>query len=535
MSVGRHFHKLLILLIAERLAGNGMEVALSTAWDDESRTGQIERICTGKAANPYAPLRSGVAYQLAAFFCPNAFATGVDMKQVLASLRSGNWKALLACFLYFDTGFTAWVMFGPLAPYISKQLQLSPMQAGFLVAVPVLSASIVRVTLGNLFQSVNGRTLALMGIFLSALPAVMLLLPVVPNYQLLLTLGTLLGIGGASFAIALPMAGSSYPPQVQGLVLGLAAAGNVGAVVDGFLFPSLAQHWGWQRATAAVLPLLALTAVAVMLWAEDRSSKAGNARHAFVGFVISLLSVMGLVQLVSAGVFGSGKTGQLLLPALGAAVALAVLPRKYLNVLRERDTWIVMLVYSITFGGFVGMSSYVSLLLTTQYALSKVDAGMFMAALSFTGAMVRPVGGLLADRVSGVKVLLVLLLAIALCNVGFATLAPGLNAALALLAALYLCFGLGNGATFQLVPHRWRGKTGLMTGIIGAAGGIGGFYLPVIMGIAKESTGSYQPGFATFAVLAAIGFISVAALQRQWLAWSAPAGVQLALDAAAAE
>src|ERR1700722_15585147 len=99
------------------------------------------------------------------------------MKRLIASLSAGDWKALLACFLYFDTGFTAWVMFGPLAPFISKQLTLPPIQAGFLVAVPVLSASITRVTLGNLFQSADGRRLALMGIVLSALPSLYLLLP----------------------------------------------------------------------------------------------------------------------------------------------------------------------------------------------------------------------------------------------------------------------------------------------------------------------------------------------------------------------
>jgi NNP family nitrate/nitrite transporter-like MFS transporter len=456
------------------------------------------------------------------------------MKQIIASLKSGNWKALLACFLYFDTGFTAWVMFGPLAPYISKQLTLSPTQAGFLVAVPVLSASIIRVTLGNLFQSVNGKRLALLGITLSAVPALWLLLPISPTYPLLLALGVLLGVGGASFAIALPMAGSSYPPRVQGLVLGLAAAGNIGAVVDGFVFPTLAQRYGWQWATAAVLPLLALTAAAVLLWAEDRSSKSGSGARALVGFVVSLVSVMTLVQLVNAGVFGGGRTGLLLLPVLGAAVAFAVLPRKYLAVLKERDTWVVMLVYSITFGGFVGMTSYVSLLLTTQYELSKVDAGMLMAGLSFTGAMLRPIGGLLADRHSGVKVLLVLLLAIALCNGSFAMVMPPLGGALVLLAFLYVCFGLGNGATFQLVPHRWKGKTGVMTGIIGAAGGIGGFYLPVIMGIAKESTGSYQLGFATFGVLAAVAFVLIVLLHRQWLAWSAPESIGPDFDAAMA-
>jgi MFS transporter, NNP family, nitrate/nitrite transporter len=444
------------------------------------------------------------------------------MKQLIDSLKSGNWKALIACFLYFDTGFTTWVMFGPLGPFISKQLALTPTQAGFLVAVPVLAASIVRVTLGNLFQSVNGRKLALMSISLSSIPAFVLMLPIVPTYTLLLVLGVFLGIGGASFAVALPMAGSSYPPRVQGLVLGLAAAGNIGAVLDGFLFPGLANKFGWQHATLAVLPLLALAAVTVFYWAEDRSPKSGGARQAFVGSVVAFAGLVALVLLVNGGMFGQGKAGQLLLPVLGATVALAVLPRKYLAVLSERDTWVMMLVYSITFGGFVGMSSYVSLLLTTQYGLSKLNAGFLMAALSFTGAMVRPVGGWVADRLSGVKVLLVLLVAIAISNFAFAMLMPALAGGTALLAALYVCFGLGNGATFQLVPHRWRGKTGVMTGIIGAAGGIGGFYLPVVMGIAKESTGSYQMGFATFGTLATLAFVLVAALHQQWLAWALP-------------
>ena len=452
------------------------------------------------------------------------------MSHLLASLRSGNWKALLACFLYFDTGFTTWVMFGPLAPFVSKQMTLTPIQSGFLVAVPVLAASIVRVTFGNLFQSVNGRRLALLGIGLSSIPAFVLLLPIAPTYTLLLVLGVFLGVGGASFAIALPMAGSSYPPRVQGLVLGLAAAGNIGAVVDGFLFPGLAQGFGWRRATMAVIPLLALTAVAVFFWAEDRSAKSGSAARAFAGLATSIVGLIGLVLLVNAGLLGAGKTGQLLLPLFGSALALSVLPRKYLAVLRERDTWVIMLVYSITFGGFVGMSSYVSLLLTTQYQITKVDAGLIMALLSFTGAMVRPIGGLVADRLSGVRVLLVLLAAISVCNFGFAALMPPLAGGIALLVVLYFCFGLGNGATFQLVPHRWKGRIGVMTGIIGAAGGIGGFYLPVIMGIAKESTGSYQLGFATFGILAAIAFILVATFQRQWLEWALPSEADVRIE-----
>src|SRR6185503_2124852 len=248
----------------------------------------------------------------------------------------------------------------------------------------------------------------------------------------------------------------------------------------------------------------------------------GGAARAFAGLAVCLAGLMALGLLVDAGVFGHGKTGQLLLPLLGSLLALAVLPRKYLAVLGERDTWVMMLVYSITFGGFVGMSSYVSLLLTTQYQISKVDAGFLMALMSLTGAMVRPIGGLIADRLSGVRVLFALLIAICACNFAFAALMPPLGGGVALLLVLYVCFGLGNGATFQLVPHRWKGKTGVMTGIIGAAGGIGGFYLPVVMSMAREGTGSYQPGFVTFGAIAAAAFVIVAALHQQWLTWSLP-------------
>jgi NNP family nitrate/nitrite transporter-like MFS transporter len=222
-------------------------------------------------------------------------------------------------------------------------------------------------------------------------------------------------------------------------------------------------------------------------------------------------------------VLGSGKAGILLLPVLGSLLAIALLPAHYRAVLAERDTWVVMLIYSITFGGFVGMSAYVATLLTTLYQMPKIEAGLFMALLAFLGAMVRPIGGLIADRISGVRALVVLLAGIAICDFAFALWMPPLAGGIALLLAAYCCFGLGNGATFQLVPNRWPGKTGLMSGIIGAAGGIGGFYLPVIMGMAKESTGSYQMGFATFGGIATIAFVLILVHRQAWLKWALPA------------
>ncbi|MGN6085567.1 MFS transporter [Trinickia sp.] len=447
------------------------------------------------------------------------------MKNLQHALRSGNWRSLLACFLYFDTGFTVWVLYGPLAPFIGKSIVMTAAQQGFLVAVPVLSAAILRVALGNLYQSANGRRVALIGVLLSAVPAIVLpLMPTAPSYTLLLVLGVFLGVGGASFAVALPMAGSSYPPKVQGLVLGLAAAGNIGAVLDGFLFPHVADALGWQYATAAALPLLALAGLALFAWGDDRGEKSGSVARAAASFATMLVGLIVLVLAVHAGVFGSGRTGVLLLPVLGAAGAIALLPARYRAVLAERDTWVLMLVYSVTFGGFVGMSSYVTLLLTTLYQMPKLEAGLFMSLLAFLGAIVRPMGGYLADRITGVRALTVLLAAISVADLAFAAWMPPLGGGIAILVCLYLAFGLGNGATFQLVPHRWKGKTGLLSGVIGAAGGIGGFYLPVVMGIAKESTGSYQMGFATFGAIAACACVAILALRAQWLVWATPGG-----------
>lgn len=447
------------------------------------------------------------------------------MKGIVDSLKSGDWRSLIACFLYFDTGFTVWVMLGPLAPFVSKNVAMSAVEQGFFVAVPVLAAAILRVTMGNLFQSVNGRRLALMGVSLSAVPSfALLLMPGVPSYTTLLILGVFLGMGGASFAVALPMASSNYPPGVQGLVLGLAAAGNVGAVLDGFLFPTLANAFGWQKATAAALPLLALTALAILFWAKDRSPKSGSGLRAFANFAGTLLGLVVLILVVRTGLFGQGETGLLLLPVLGSVIAISMLPRHYRTVLSERDSWVIMLVYSITFGGFVGMSSYVSLLLITQYQMSRVDAGLFMALLGFTGAIVRPLGGLIADKVTGVRALLAILAGISALDFTFAATMPALRGGIVLLLGMYVCFGLGNGATFQLVPRRWQGRTGVMTGIIGAAGGIGGFYLPLVMSIAKQSTGSYRTGFAIFGGVGALALFLVIAMREKWLTWAKPVG-----------
>lgn len=453
------------------------------------------------------------------------------MRRFLALMQSGDWRSLVASFLYFDTGFTVWLLFGPLAPYIGRPLHLSPAAAGLLVAVPVLSGALLRVPLGHLYQALDGRRIALMGILLSAVtPLFLLLAPTTPDFATLLVLGVFLGVGGASFAVALPMAGSGYPARVQGLVLGLAAAGNIGAVLDGILFPPLARHYGWQTAMIAVLPFLALAALAIRFWGRDYAPKSGSLARALLGFFGSLVFLAVLVTAAHAGLLGvSGHPAVLLLPVLGLGFVLMLLPRAHRRVLGEGDAWVFFLVYAVTFGGFVGMSAYTSLLLIALYHIPKVEAGLFMATLAFTGATVRPLGGHLADRVGGPRALRYALSGIAIVDLMFALLSPIKFEGLVALFALYVCFGIGNGATFQIVPLRWSEHRGLITGLIGAAGGIGGFYLPVVLGMVKQATSSYHAGFALFAGLAVTAAFLVHARARRWMAATQSASAQPAL------
>ncbi len=445
------------------------------------------------------------------------------ISEVLSAVKKGNWKALFASFIYFDHSFSIWLILGALGPFIAEYFGLSGAQKGFMVAVPVIAAAIFRINFGHMFQYINGKYIALMGIFLSMVPHLyMLLTGFRVSYEDLLWMGVFLGVAGASFAIALPMAGSNYPREVQGLVLGLAAAGNIGAVLDGILFPPVAREIGWKYTFTLSALLLLVALVFVIAWAKDNTKKTeGNKVYPVLAFFLTLGFMVLLTLGVSRGWLGiSGNTGKLLIPLAGALFAIALMPLAFKKVFLERDTWVMMLAYSITFGGFVGMSSYIAMLLRDVYGISKVEAGALMSFLAFTGAMIRPLGGYIADKISGATALLYFLGGIALFNFLFALSTPPLLFGILLFLGLYIFYGLGNGAVFQLVPHRWPHQTGLMTGIIGAAGGIGGFYLPTVNGMVYELTGAYNLAFAFFGTVALLCMLIVKLLHAKWMEWA---------------
>lgn len=458
-----------------------------------------------------------------------------EKANILQALKSGNWKNLIAMLVYFDTGFTAWLLFGPaLGLFIVKELHLKPAFTFFMAGVPLLMAAVLRIPFGYMLQAINGKYIATLGIILSAIPPIYLNLRTgTPTLEEIILLGALLGAGGASFAIALPMAGSSYPKKYQGIVLGIAAAGNLGAVMDGFLFPPVAKTFGWRPAAIIADILLFIALILVLWWGDDKTAKEPKLKkHALFNFAANYL--FGLMIMFSIYYFVKWmaiegrispiklKSLLLALPFITGGFSLFILPQIYKNILKEKDIWKFILLYSITFGGFVGMSAGVAFILKATYGFSPVSAGITMSLLSLTGALARPVGGHIADNIGGVKVLILVLTSIAFFNfmLGFAAPHLPMMIGVALLFGLFVSYGFGNGAVFQLVPLRWPLSTGITTGIIGAAGGYGGFILNQIFGLVKEGTGSFTLAYAIFGSIAIVALIGLLILRNEWHQWA---------------
>ncbi|ARS25933.1 nitrate/nitrite transporter [Sphingomonas sp. KC8] len=389
-------------------------------------------------------------------------------------MKTSFWKAghpptLIAAFLYFDLAFMVWVLLGPLAPEIAKDLGLTPAQKGLMVAVPTLAGALLRVVNGLLVDRIGPK---LAGAISQVIVIAGLLTAWsfgVHSFEATLALGVVLGFAGASFAIALPLASRWYPPEHQGKAMGLAGMGNSGTVFAALFAPTLAKLFGWNAVLGLSCIPLAIVFVVYMALAKDA-------------------------------------------PDAPAPKPLTA----YLEPLKTADAWWFMLFYAVTFGGFVGLAASLSIYFTDQFGLTTVVAGYCTAACVFAGSLVRPLGGALADRIGGIKTLSFVYIVAATALVGVSSGPASVAAALALFVVAMLALGTGNGAVFQLVPQRFRAEIGVMTGLVGMAGGIGGFYLASSLGIAKQMTGTYQSGFLIFAALAMVALAGLSAVKRKW-------------------
>ncbi len=393
---------------------------------------------------------------------------------------SGHTPTLIAAFLYFDLAFMVWVLLGPLAPDIAKTLALTPAEKGLMVATPTLAGAILRIVNGLLVDRIGPKKVGAISQVIVIIGLLIAWSMGVNSFVGTLALGVVLGFAGASFAIALPLASRWYPPQHQGKAMGLAGMGNSGTVLAALFAPALARMFGWNAVLGLACIPLTLVFVAYLVMARDA-------------------------------------------PDAPAPKSFS----QYLTPLKSADAWWLMGFYAVTFGGFVGLAASLPIYFTDRFGLTTIQAGYCTAACVFAGSLVRPMGGALADRIGGVKALTAVFVVAALALAGV-SMATSITGALAVFVLAMLALGTGNGAVFQLVPQRFASEIGVMTGLVGFAGGIGGFYLASSLGIAKQLTGSFGGGFLIFAALAVAALASLSVIKVRWRRdWVAAGNVRI--------
>ncbi len=404
----------------------------------------------------------------------------------------GHAPTLFMAFLYFDMSFMVWTMLGPLATEIAEALALTGhiMTAGekaTLLSLPILSGAILRIVLGFGVDKFGAKKTALVSQLIvigSLLTAYMLGDTITYNQLLIVALG--LGFAGASFAVALPQAGQWYPPKSQGIVMGIAGAGNIGVVIDFLFAPKIAELWGWESVFLVGAIMAIVTFIAYAFIAQDAPASVYKAR-----------------------------------------------PKKlkdYGKLLKDKDTWWFSLFYAISFGGFVGFAGYMKVYLMNTYSVDmeafgidvldesnvKVIAGYFGALCIFAGAVLRPFGGSIADKIGGVKALyffygmvFVLVALTALVELPFFI-------AIFVLFLIMANLGMANGSVFQLVPQRFGKDIGIMTGLVGCAGGLGGTALIKTLGWSKGAFDGYAAGFMIFAAVVVVALIGLSMVKTRW-------------------
>jgi MFS transporter, NNP family, nitrate/nitrite transporter len=375
--------------------------------------------------------------------------------------------------LHFEVSFMTWLLIGSLGVPISEEFGLSATQKGLLVACPLLSGALLRIVVGLGSDRLGakltglcllaGETGALMWGWLGG-----------GSFVQLLGVGLLLGVAGASFAVALPIASRAYPPAYQGLAMGIAASANSGTVLAMFLAPRVADVVGWHGVFGVTLVPVLMTAIlfAIMV----RSDTHGGRWNPLPPF---------------------GHWWQDLRDALT----------------HSSMHWLCLL-YAVTFGGFVGVCSFLPILLHDEYGFDRVTAGSIAAFGGLLGSFIRPLGGYTADRLGGIRVLPFVFAAIT-ATVGAVGWQPEAAGGITLLLIGLAAMGFGNGVVFQVVSDRFSKQMGLASGVIGAAGGLGGFVLPLCLGGLKDLTGTYATGLWCFAVAAAGALVTVMLARRR--------------------
>ena len=385
-----------------------------------------------------------------------------------AFLKTGHSPTLFASFLYFSFSCCIWVLNGAMAPFISETYQLSPAQKGLMLSIPIIAGALMRFPLGVLAQYIGRKNATLVEMGLIAV-AMLFGFFFVNSFNDLLAMGVLLGIAGASFGVALSLGSGSFPPRHKGLAMGLVGAGNIGTAVSVLVAPPLAQAFGWQAVYGIAAAAIAIPMVVMIVFAKEPPDVDSHASF-----------------------------------------------REHIACLFEKDGWAFSVIYGITFGGFIGLTTFLPTYYFDQFGVSKVQAGQLTMLAAFMGATVRVFGGWISDRLGGINTLTAVLVTVVVTLVACGFAGGSLTISTLLFMLCFAALGAGNGALFQLVPLRWPLATAVAGSMIGEIGALGGGLVPNAMGLSKQLSGTYLWGFLLFAGLALLVLLMMRRMQLRW-------------------
>ena len=383
-------------------------------------------------------------------------------------LKSGHAPTLWSSFLYFAFSCAIWVINGAMAPFIRESLSLTPTQMGMMLSIPIFAGALLRFPLGILAQYIGRKRATLVemaGIFVAMSYGFLF----VHTYNDLLAMGVLLGVAGASFGVALSLGSGWFPPRYKGLAMGIVGAGNVGTAVSALLAPVLAQKFGWQTVYGFAAASVVIPMVVMAVFGKEPPDRAPHSSF-----------------------------------------------REHIACLFEKDGWAFSLIYAVTFGGFIGLTTFLPSYFNDQFGVSKVAAGQLTMMAAFLAAALRIFGGWLSDHWGGVNTLTAVLAITAVTMVLCGLAENSLPVTMLLFLLCFAALGAGNGALFQLVPLRWPLTTAVAGSMIGEIGALGGGLIPNAMGLSREHAGTYLWGFVGIAVCAATMLLLLRVMQIRW-------------------
>jgi NNP family nitrate/nitrite transporter-like MFS transporter len=361
--------------------------------------------------------------------------------------QAGSTRNLALATIAFAMCFSAWGMLAPIAPDLQDELGLSDTETSIMISIPVVLGSLLRLPLGVITDRLGGRIVFVGMLFYSAGAAA--LVGFASGYGALLGAGFLLGVAGASFAVGIPFVAEWFPPRRQGFALGVYGVGNIGTAVAAFSVPAIRD--ATSQEVAGLIYAAVIASYGLIWWSLARD-----------------------------------------LPDRKPV------RQPYGEVLRSGlDLYRLSLFYFVTFGGFVAMAIFLPKLLKDWFDLSLTDAGLRAAGFTVVATAARPIGGWLSDRIGGVRVLTLAFIGVGIDAIGLSWQAsdPSIVPVTIFCLTMAAFLGLGNGAVFKLVPLFFPHSTGAATGIVGAAGGLGGFFPPLVLGVVKDATGEFVLAF----------------------------------------